>query len=196
MMNVRIARIFMIVLLAVSVSGCSSILTSMGPLVYKLEDGEKSVGEFSKYKFSGGIRSNVIYLEKTPLCVEISEKVNVAQKQVRGRVFSMIEMVIFGLGLIDAANAYAIVEKSRIVTPLAKYETGNFVVCGEKVPAGNEMLVIEDKQRTFHKQAQTDANGNLDLAKVLYDENRVLNLSIRLASDQTEAVSFIYEPGR
>ncbi len=195
-MNARIARICLIVLMAVSVSGCSTVLTRMGPLVYKLEDGEKSVGEFAKYKFSGGIRANVIYLEKAPLCAEISEKIQVAQKQRRGRVFSMVEMVIFGLGMIDAAKAYAVVEESRIVTPLAKYETGKFVACGEKEPAANEMLVIEDKQRTFHKQAQTDANGNLDLSQVLADENRVLNLSIRLASDQTKAVSFIYEPGK
>ncbi len=69
-MNARIARICLIVLLGVCVSGCSSALTAMGPLIYKLEDGEKSVGEFAKYKYSGGIRSNVIYLERTPMCAE------------------------------------------------------------------------------------------------------------------------------
>ncbi len=194
MMNVSIARVLFIVLLSVSISGCSTVLTKMGPLIYKLEDGEKSVGEFSKYKFSGGIQSNVIYLEKTPLCTEISEKVRVSQKQVRGRAFSIAELLLFGLGLIDAANAQAVVEVSRTVTPLAKYETGKFVVCGEKEPAANEMLVIQDKQRTFQKQAVTDAKGNLNLDQILADENRVLNLSIRLASDQTEAVSFIYTP--
>lgn len=195
-MNARIARIFLIVLLAVSVSGCSTVLTRMGAPVVKLEDGEKSVGDFAEYKFSGGITSNVIYLEKTPQCTEISEKIRVSQKQIRGRAFSMVEMVFFGLGLIDAAKAQAVSELSRTETPLAKYETGKVVVCGEKEPAANEMLVIQDKQRTFHKQAATDSNGNLDLSQVLADENRVLNLSIRRASDQTVAVSFIYEPGK
>ena len=195
-MNARIARIFFIVLIAFILSGCSTVLTRMGPLIYKLEDGEKSVGEFSKYKYSGGIRSNVIYLERTPQCAEIAEKVRVGQKQVRGRVFSMVEIVFFGLGLIDGAKAEAYSEISRIETPLAKYETGKFLVCGEKELAANEMLVIEDKQRTFHKQAQTDVNGNLDLDTVLADENRVLNLTISLASDQTRAVSYIYTPGR
>ncbi len=195
-MNARIARIFLIVLLAVSVSGCSYVLTRMGAPVVKLEDGKKSVGDFAKYKYSGGIRSNVIYLERTPQCSEIAEKVRVAQKQIRGRVFSMFEMVIFGLGLVDAAKAQAVSEISRTVTPLAKYETGKFIACGEKELAANEMLVIEDKQRTFHKQAATDANGNMDLDVVLADQNRVLNLSIRLASDQTKAVSYIYTPGR
>jgi hypothetical protein len=166
----------------------------MGAPVYKLEDGEKSVGEFAKYKYSGGITSNVIYLEKTPQCFEIAEKVRVSQKQVLGRSFAIAELLFFGLGLVDMANAEAVSEVSRNVTPLAKYNTGKFVTCGKKEPAANEMLVIEDKQRTFHKQAATDTNGNLDLASVLYDEDRVLNLSIRLASDQTEAVSFIYTP--
>jgi len=193
-MNARIARIFLVVLLAFSASGCSYALTRMGPMIYSLEDGEKTTGGFAKYKFSGGIRSNLIYLEKTPLCAEVAEKVRIAQKQRRGRVFSMVEMVFFGLGLVDAVKSQAVVEASREITPLGKYETGKFVVCGEKQPAADEMLVIADRQRTFQKQAQTDENGNLDLDAVLADQNRVLNLSIRLASDQTEAVSFIYTP--
>ncbi|MCD6585154.1 MAG: hypothetical protein J7K96_05270 [Desulfobacteraceae bacterium] len=196
MMNARITRIFLILLLAVSVSGCSTVLTRMGAPVVKLEDGKKSVGDFAKYKYSGGIRSNVIYLERTPQCSEIAEKVRVSQKQVRGRVFSMVEIIFFGLGFIDMGKAQAVSELSKTITPLAKYNTGKFVVCGEKELAANEMLVIEDKQRTFHKQVATDANGNLDLGTVLADENRVLNLSISLASDQTRAVSFIYTPGR
>jgi hypothetical protein len=163
-------------------------------MIYKLEDGEKSMGEFAKYKFSAGIQSNVIDLEKTPLCAEIAEKVCIARKQRRGRVFSMIEIVIFGLGFYDAAKSYAIVEDSRVVTPLAKYETGKYLACGEKEPAANEMMVIEDKQRTFRKQAQTDANGNLDLDELLFDENRVLNLSIRIASDPALKMSLIYTP--
>ncbi|MDA3898865.1 MAG: hypothetical protein PF482_22210 [Desulfobacteraceae bacterium] len=195
-MNARIARIFFIILLAVSVSGCSYVLTRMGAPVVKLEDGEKSVGDFANYKFSGGIYSNVIHLERTPQCSEIAEKVRVSQKQVRGRVFSMVEIVFFGLGLVDGAKAQAVSELSRTETPLAKYETGKLVICGEKEPAANEMLIIEDKQRTFHKQVQTDANGNLDLDSVLQDENRVLNLSIRSASQMTKAVSFIYDPGK
>jgi hypothetical protein len=196
MMNTRIARIFFIVLIAFILSGCSTVLTRMGPLIYKLEDGEKSVGEFAKYKYSGGIRSNVIYLERTPQCTEIAEKIRVGQKQVRGRAFSMVEMVFFGLGLVDDLRAEAVSEISRIETPLAKYETGKFIACGEKELAVNEMLVIGDKQRTFHLQVATDANGNLDLDTVLADQDRVLNLTISLASDQTRAVSYIYTPSQ
>jgi hypothetical protein len=196
MMNVRITRICFIVFIAVCISGCSTVLTRMGPLVHSLEDGEKSMGEFAEYKFSGGIDSNVIYLEKTPMCSEIAEKVRVSQKQVRGRAFALVEIVIFGLGFVDMAKAESVVEISRTETLLGKYDTGKVLACGEKEPAADEMLVIADKQRTFHKQAATDSNGNLDLSQVLADENRVLNLSIRRASDQTIAVSFIYEPGK
>ena len=130
------------------------------------------------------------------MCVEISEKIRVSQKQVRGRSFAIVGTVLYGLGYNDMAKAQAVSELSRTETPLAKYETGKLVICGEKEPAANEMLIIEDKQRTFHKQAQTDANGKLDLDSVLHDENRVLNLTIRSASQMTKAVSFIYEPGK
>lgn len=181
-------------LLAFNVSGCSYVLTRMGPMIYKLEDGEKSVGEFSKYKLSFEVLSNVIYLEKVPMCAEIAEKVRVGQKQRRGRVFSMVEVVFFGLGLVDAAKSQAVVEASKEIVPLAKYKTGKLVACGTKEPAAGEILVIEDKQRSFHKQVATDASGKLDLNTLLADQNRILNLSIRLAAYPSLSVSFLYMP--
>jgi hypothetical protein len=202
MKKMTIARMVLVAALAVSVlgiSGCSTVLTRMGPMIYRLEDGEKSLGDFdkySKYKFSGEIASNIVYLEKTPVCPEIAEKLCIAQKQRRGRVFSMVETVFFGLGLVDAAKSQAVVELSKVVTPLAKYETGKFLACGEKQPASGEVLIIEDKQRTLRKQVETDALGRLNLDDLLAEENRTLNLSIRLASEQKESFSVIYTPGR
>lgn len=193
-MNVRIARVCFIILLAVSVSGCSTVLTRMGPMLYSMEDGEKFVGEFVHYRLSGEARSNILYLESTPMCAEIAEKVRVAQKQRRGRVFSMVEIVFFGLGLMDAAKSQAVVEASREVTPLAKYKTGEVVVCGEKEPAANRMIVLEDKQREFSREVETDAQGRLDLNKVLADQDRILHLTIRLASEPTKSLSFLYTP--
>jgi hypothetical protein len=200
MMNVSIARMALVVALAVfvfGISGCSTVLTRMGPMLYRLEDGEKTLGEFdkyNKYKFSGEIASNVIYLEKTPMCPEVVEKVRIAQKQRRGRVFSMVEVVFFGLGIVDAAKSQAVVESSKTVTPLGKYETGKFLACGEKQPAANELLIITDMQRTIHKQMETDRLGRLDLDRLLADENRILNLRVHPASDPHSTFSLLYTP--
>lgn len=194
-MNSRFFRFFLVVALASGLTGCSTVLTRMGPMIYTLEDGEKSMGSPAKYEFSGSIHSNVIYFEKTPMCPEIIEKVRIAQKQRRGRVFSMVEMVFFGLGLVDALKSQAVVEASREVTPLGEYESGKLLACGEKQPAAHEKLEISDRQRTFQKQAQTDENGRLDLDRVLADQQRVLNLSIRLASAPAKTMFLIYTPG-
>jgi len=163
-------------------------------MLYRMEDGEKFIGEFVHYRLSGDAQSNTLYLESTPMCAEIAEKVRVAQKQRRGRVFSMVEIVFFGLGLMDAAKSQAVVEASKEVTPLAKYKTGEVVVCGEKEPAADKMIVLEDKQREFYREVETDAQGRLNLNKVLADQDRILQLTIRLASEPTKSLSFLYTP--
>ena len=195
-MKARIVRIFFIMLVAFSVSGCSYVLTRMGPMLYRLEDGEKSVGEFAKYRISGSIQSNVIFLEKVPLCPVIAEKVRIAQKQRRGRVFSAVEMVFFGLGLYDALKSEAVVENSKEIMPLGEYATGEFVACGEKQPAASELLIISDKQQTFETQARTDTVGSLDLKAVIGAPDHVMHLSVRLASAPGDALAVIYRPER
>ena len=126
------------ILMMIILSGCAAFLTERAPLQSKLEDGEKSVGGFVKYKYSGSLHGNVGMLEKTPQCAEVIEKVRVAKKYPRGIVFIFPEMVFFGLGFIDDARVRGIVEGSKIVQPLAKFESSNLVVCGETVPAAFE----------------------------------------------------------
>lgn len=195
-MKTKLACLLIAVMLTVGGAGCSTVATSTGPMIYRLEDGEKSVGELAKHQISGSIYAGVIVLEKTPVCPIVAEKVRIAQKQRRGRVFSMVEVVIFGLGFYDAAKSQAVVENSKEIKPLGKYETGEFVPCGEKKPAAHETVIITDKQQTMERQAQTDGAGRLDLKAVLGAPDHVMHLAVRLASDPEDALTVIYRPER
>jgi hypothetical protein len=174
--------------------GCASILTQDSPLYSKLVDGKKSIGSFASYKYSGGLRGNVGYIDKTPMCWEVVEKVRVAEKQRRGYVFVWVEMMIFGLGFYDAARVEAIIDVSKKSEPLASFESSKKLKCGDKEPAAFEKLILYDRQQTFEILVETDQYGQIDFDKYLADRNKTINLVVQLASDKTEAVSFLYTP--
>jgi hypothetical protein len=192
----------LVILLVVSISGCASYMTRTSSLFSTLENGKKSVGNFVKYKYSGSLRGNVGVIEKTPLCAEMIEKVRVAQKEPRGLAFIFPEIVFFGLGLYDQIRVRAVVEDSKKVVPLAKFESSELVACGEQQPAANEEIVLlvrpeiinDVVPKSYYRTAQTDENGIVDFNKVFKDENRALNLTATLASDESASVSFRYTP--
>lgn len=194
--------ICLVFLISVSISGCASYLTQGSPLQSVLENGEKSTGEFVKYKYSGSLKENIGHLEKTPMCAVMIEKLRVAKKYPRGYPITFAELLLFGLGFADQAHVQAIVENSKIIEPLAKYESSQFVECGKKQPAAGEEIVIfvrpEIKNGVvpapYYRTSSTDENGMIDFNKVFSDETRMLNLTARLASDDTQAVSFTFTP--
>jgi hypothetical protein len=197
-----IMKIAIMVVLLLGISGCTSFITSQGSLMSRLEDGKKTTGEFSKYQYSGSLRGNIGHLEKTPMCSVMIEKMRVAQKQERGRVFSWVEMVILGLGYIDIVNTQAVIEESKKVVPLAKFESSEIIACGEKEPAANEEIVLfvrpeiigDVVPKSYYKTVWTDEQGTIDFNKVFKDDTRILNLTARLATDESAAISFMYKP--
>jgi hypothetical protein len=179
------------------------MLTEGGPMVSTLENGKTSVGDVVDYKYSGSIRGNVGFLYKTPMCAKMIEKVRVAKKNPRGFGFIMAEMVLFGFGFYDMTMTRAVVEDSKITVPLATFTSSETAVCGDKVPAADEAVVIfvrpaivgGDTPKSYIKQASTDANGVIDFNRIFPDETRILNLNVWLASNESKAISFQFKPG-
>ena len=128
---------FCTLLLAVALSsGCATtILTASGPVRTELVDGNRSVGEFVRNDYRVKRNSNKLFVFKTPLCNEVVEKLRVEQKPVLCWSCSMIELVFFGAGFFDLAQATAISEESRKEVKVAEYTTGRLLTCGELQPA-------------------------------------------------------------
>ena len=201
--SLKKVKVLLALVLAFSISGCASVLTEGGPLKSTLVNGKTSVGGVVNYKYSGSISGNVGFLYKTPLCAKMIEKVRVAKKNPRGFTFVLAEMVLFGFGFYDMSMVRAEIEESKITVPLAEFESSETALCGEKIPAAHEEVVIfvrpaivgGDKQKSYIRQASTDENGVIDFNKIFPGETRILNLNVWLASDESKAISFQFRPG-
>ncbi|MGM0453774.1 MAG: hypothetical protein ACQERN_11475 [Thermodesulfobacteriota bacterium] len=185
-------RLIFLVLLMISVSGCSSVLTYFGPLKSKLADGDTHVGEFAEYDYQLQGQFGILYVAKTPMCKQLVQKLRVAQKQRRGVYMAIIEMPFFGLGLFDLLRSYAIVEESRKVEPLARYHTGKLMACNGQQPAAEESFVIRNKARQISITAKTNAEGALNLAAVLPDDFSSGTLEIQPESAPDTTMTYQY----
>jgi len=191
-MKSNLLRLSIILLLTASFPGCASILTASGPVKFELVDGKRTVGDFSQNEYRIKIRSNKLFVQKTPLCTETVEKIRIEQKRLRGWSFAIGELVFFGYGFIDLASAAAISEDSRKEYKVADYETSRRLTCGDLQTAPGEIIIIEDKKKNVYRKAYTNKNGALDLKKVLGDPKEPLNLKIHLASDKSLVFSYLY----
>jgi len=189
-------RIWLILWIAFCLSGCMSALTYTAPLKSKLVNGETTTGEFCRYEYSSSVNSNRLFFVKKPMCKESVMKIRHAQKELRCFSCALGELILYGLGLFDMLRAHAIIEDSKVIEPLAAFETGNLVACSPLEPAAEEMLILENQGLGLHRIASTDANGVLDLAKVLVDIHGTVNLKIHLTSDNDKTYKFVYEAGQ
>lgn len=160
-------KFFAVIVIAVSCSGCAAVVTHMGPLKSELKDGEAETGEFDHYSYSYTAEDNMVYLEKTPMCEQVREKIRVMKKKRRGLYFILAEIPLYGLGLVDMIYTYSISEHSRKEVPLAKYGTGTFAECGRKRPASGETLLIRNYREGIKERAETGEDGSVDLDEML-----------------------------
>ncbi len=187
-------RISFLALLVCGLMGCASTLTYFGPSQSKLVNGEKSVGAFVGNQYTYKANGHTLQFIKTPMCEEMEQKLRVIQKQQRGFYLALMEVPLFGLGLFDMFNSDAISKASKQVVPLAKFSTKKTVPCGPAVTAANEMFVIEDVIRNIHLSVKTDADGKIDLDRILPGKG-LMTLNIYPQGDRGIQMKYQYDTG-
>ena len=195
-MQFKTIKYLLILVMAVSLSGCATALTFFSPTSSELVQGKKTAGAFNSYEYQYAVRNNKIYIERTPLCNQVTQVMRVEQKREKGYGPAMLEMPLFGLGLVDIANAHAISVNSRKVTPLDAYNTGKLMTCGARQPAANEEVIIENQGLNLYRTVKTDKNGVLNLDNILSGVNENVNVNVRLASNRHVAFSCLYVANR
>lgn len=191
-MRTNYLKYALVLVMAFLMSGCASFLTLVSPVQSKVVVKDKKPGDVESYTYHYDLQSSKIYLTKTPLCKEVAEMERVSQKREIGYSPAMVEMVFFGLGLVDLVEANGISEGSKSVDPMGEVDTGKVMVCGSPQPAANEALVIESRQLKLFRKVITDGNGMIDLDDQLKETSGVVHLKIYPESDRTAVLSCIY----
>jgi hypothetical protein len=191
-MKKNIATIGLMLMMTASMSGCASFLTMMSPARSETVISETKPGGFAGYDYRYQISGAQLHVARTSLYTEIAKGYQVTKKKEIGYGPAMLEMPLYGLGLIDLLNAYAISEYSEKITPVADYETGNLIAFGEEEPAAGIQLVIENREKGVHRIGVTDENGMLDLKNLLKDIAGPIPIEVRMVSDTQTAFCFTY----
>ncbi len=187
-------HILCVFILVFCLSGCSSVLTYLGPVQHELADGETFTGDLVEYDYEVYGDNSRLHFMKTPMCKKIVEKVRVSKKQRRGLYLAVLELPFFGLGLLDMLRSYAIVEESRRVEPVGRFETGEQLACNGREPAANEIFIIKDNVKDLNVTAETDSKGNLDLKTVLPENFGPASFEIFPEADLQQQLTYTYLP--
>jgi|GEM_PF-1462171 len=185
-------RFVCITLLVFGISGCSSVLTYLGPVKTEIVDGESYKGDIVEYDYNLTAENDRLHFTKSPLCKKIVQKVAVSKKEQRGYSLALLEMPLFGLGLFDMLRAHAIVEDSRRVEPLEKKFDGELVFCHGSQPASNETFIIKDEARSFEISARTDNEGIIDLKTLIPETVEAAGLEIRPGAKPSDVMFHAY----
>ena len=163
------ARFLGMLLLLLGLSGCASMITSTYPAQERVEEGQVTVGPIVGHDFElQHVDGNRFKLFKTPLCRELVEKKRITKKQTRGVYAAMAEVPFFGLGLVDWVWADALSENSQETRVLGREPTGRSVVCGDRVVAAHERLVLQFPVQGSFEGLQVDGQGHVDLSPALH----------------------------
>lgn len=153
------------VCLALMSTGCASALTSSGPRLTNVVEGETRLSGTADLRFDA-IRhpdSRHLQLTQTPVCREMVTRETVSRKQLRGVVPAIIEIGFFGLGILDLLVANAIIANSETRTPLEDAPTGNMVQCAAVMPADHQQVILQFPDTDTLQYGLTDADGMVEL---------------------------------
>lgn len=186
---------FFIITITLACTGCATALTQIGPAKPRIIDGETRLGEVSHYNHRFHTQENIILLEKTPMCYEMQEKKRLMQKVPRGLLLTIPEVAFYGLGLVDAITAFAIVEASKSEMFLAEFATSDTIQCGEGTASTNEPLIIYSEDKSVERRAVTDDNGTVDLNAVFPELSGVVQLVIEHERHGAPTLLYEYDAG-
>lgn len=193
-MSYKIIRYVLFYLLVmVVISSCATITTLSMPSVESEAKGDTKIGPITTYDFHvehvGGL---ILKIYETPICSIVQKHYIIKKKQTRGALPALVELPIFGLGLADFVIADILAQNTKKEMDMGYVPTGEFTVCGEKIPLKNAKILIQLPVTLMVETAFTDGSGNLNLAKILdtYNE-KAINLFV-VKKDKIYYLTTIY----
>lgn len=187
-MNKYLKTLFTLLLCFAAV-GCAS---SQKTYVAEVTDGKAAPGESAGYIYQLSRKANTstYILSKRKYCFEEMEKI--AHERTRSQdVSGAATTVLIPLGIVFPRIGQPLLdtgfEKSRgeSVEKIGKVKTGRIMPCGEYVPAPKEKIIIMTSESKVIGNIQSNANGVIDLTKVVSSEKNTLYINVFIEQDDS-----------
>lgn len=181
-MKNRYAMICFILMSCVLLNACATSLTISGPPMKEvfLEEETKPGREISSsYRLVEG--SDEVTILRRPYCMETAQERIVYRKRLRGVIPAVVEIPLYGLGLVDLVVAKQIAINSKKVEKGDVVETGSIIECGVYKPAKNVELVVQCPETGQMTYVTTGSSGEIALKKLFegFHLNSQLNIFVR-----------------
>ncbi len=162
-------------------NGCATILTMSAPSVKEITLGKKAIGKqiSINYHYRDGEKKGT--LMRQPYCMETAEQMIMTRKRMHGVVPAMVEIPLYGLGLLDLVSAGIYAKASEEEVEGNFVETGEIIDCGKFEPATETDLYIQSAETGEINKVVTDAAGNVT-TKLIYAgfvQSSQLNLFVK-----------------
>lgn len=159
-------------------TGCAVTLTMTGPNVEEIKAGDKSKSDAVSYNYVMREQGTSFELKKQPMCKELQQQIILKRKPMRGVIPAIIEIPLYGLGLVDlvAAGVYSKATEEERDGDIVK--TGRVLTCGDFEPAPDEEIILQFPDSEVVKYVKTDSNGRVNLSEILPKTKRDLQINV------------------
>ncbi len=163
-------------------NACATVLTITAPPIKEvlLEEMTKPGRQVSSnYRLVEGTKEVTILMQ--PYCMETAQERIVHRKRIRGVIPAVIEIPLYGLGLVDLVIAKQFVIKSVKEEKGQVVETGSIIECGDYRPAANTELVVQCPETGQIGYVSTGSSGEIAVKDLFagFLQNSQLNIFVR-----------------
>lgn len=151
-----------ILIISLTAGGCATIMTMTTPPVEEISLGQKGVGEqiSINYKYIDGEPLGTLMMQ--PYCMETAEQEIMTRRRMHGVVPALVEIPLYGLGLLDLVGAGVYAKASEETRAGDYVRTGNIIECGDFEPASETTLYVQCSETGQMKSLATDISGKVD----------------------------------
>lgn len=168
-MKYRQLTLISLFLALVSASGCATVLTVANPPLTETRNGESVLSDPVGFNYVLIEEKDDFLLEKQPLCGQKVQLMDVKRKQLHGVIPAVVEIPLFGLGLLDLVVAGIYTRATMDVQPNGLIDGPEVSVCGDFEPVSDQAVFVQYPVSITSKTLSTDETGRIPFKKLIPD---------------------------
>ncbi len=152
--------------------------------------GKKFAGEEITYAYKLETKASQFFLVKQPICMEMQEEIEV-YKEKKKRAIEAAAVLATPAAIATPHVGSFILQRAWVEAAGTEkkhhgnVQTGRVVLCGEQEPGPGEKLIIQTSSMKIIGDTITDANGVIDLEKIIQKAGNEIYFNIFIKKEDS-----------